>query len=176
MDLERDAASGDRKRDVERVLHDLSGRCFSAHTCSAQPQRHEFFFSAAHFRSVNSDRKVIGHSSSTVSLNRPLVPFPQCTTAHSHPHIFLSSQIRTQRTFDYFHRMKRCSTVSCNKLHIMLNVKIDLLHSDVGDQSGSIAETAHSTLYIQDHLLRSELKRHSKLENKVTKRLDRKTL
>ena len=25
--LERDAASGDRKRDVERVLHDLSGVC-----------------------------------------------------------------------------------------------------------------------------------------------------
>ena len=72
--LETQPASGNRKRDVERVLRDLSGVCgytphrthvFSAHsfthsgTNSLSPQQISVHIL---FISVNSDRKVVGHS------------------------------------------------------------------------------------------------------------------
>ena len=60
---------------------------FLAHSCIAHSQWHEFlFFSAALFSSVNSDRTVIGHRSSTLPLKWPW-RFPQCATAHSLLHL-----------------------------------------------------------------------------------------
>ena len=60
---------------------------FSAYSCIAHSQWHEFFFvSAALNFSVHdlSDRKVIGHRCATVPLQHTLVPPSQCATGHSH--------------------------------------------------------------------------------------------
>ena len=61
-----------------------------------------------------------------------------------------SSQIRTQRTLHTSLWLTRCTTLLCNKLYIMLNVKIFvrkcITRTSVG-QSGSGARTARSTSY-----------------------------
>ena len=111
------------------------------HSCSIVPLKrpwcafhivqrytHAHFFislisAAAHSGSVNSNRKVVGHSLSTVPLKTLSALFAVCNgtlTPSSR-----SSEIRTQSS-DYVDKVKRCSTMSSNNLRIMLNIMMDL--------------------------------------------------
>ena len=98
--------------------------------------------------SVISDRKVIGHIGLTVPLKRrwcALHMVPRYT-----PTFISLVSVSHTKDIDFFDRVTRCSAVSCNNLHIMLkhqDLSEHVHHSDVGDQSGSIARTAHSTLF-----------------------------
>ena len=67
---------------------------------------------------------VIAHSTSPVSLKRPWCAF-HIMQRDTHSFISLISHSHT-KDIDYFERMKRCATVSCNNLHLMLNTKINL--------------------------------------------------
>ena len=97
--------------------------CSPVFACIAHSKWHEFLFvSAAHFNSefssVNSDRRVIGHRSSTVPLERHRCAF-HIVQRHTHTFISLISHSHGKDT-EYFHHVKRFSTVSRNNVHIRL--------------------------------------------------------
>ena len=95
-------------------------------------------------RSIFSDRKVIGNSCSTVPLRSR-----ECAihVAQRPTHAFISP-ISDSHEDDtkYFDRVKRCSALVRNKLHFE-DRSAQVHHSDVGDQSVSIARNAHSAGY-----------------------------
>ena len=131
-DVEREAASEDRKRDGERVHRDLragadkhlTARMFSAHSCIAHYQWHDFLFvSATHLGHYifwqDGDRTpLFGRA-----IENPLVRLPHCATAHSHISLVSDSHKENANDLD---RVKRFSPLLGNKLHIALNIKIDL--------------------------------------------------
>ena len=128
----------ERSNSVELVFFYTSPHAgFPVHSCTAQAQWHEFLI-------LSRDRKVIGHSSSTV----PLMKQPWCAfhidKRNTHTFISLISDSHTKDT-DNNDRVKGCSTsLSCKTLpHGCCDIK--MLHLDVGGQSGSTHGTPRST-------------------------------
>ena len=94
---------------------------------------------------MDSDRKVVGHCSSTVPFKRHWCAF-HIVQLHTSTFISLISDSHT-KDIDHFHKVKMFNSVLHNFAHHAghQDRSAHVHDADVGDQSGSIARTAHST-------------------------------